>query len=109
MNSHRKSVLARIQMVATENGGRSFPIFSGYRPNHNFGDEKNINMQMGQLELLSTTELLPGKEAEAKIEFVVFDESPFPIKEGVKWRNQEGRKVVAYGEMTKVIEDEKQC
>lgn len=93
-------------MLSTEDGGRKNPIYSGYRPNHNFGDETNRSMQMGQVELLSTAELFPGKEAIAKIEFVVHEGFPFPIKEGVKWKLQEGPRVVAHAEMTRVLEDE---
>ncbi len=96
-------------MLSTEEGGRNNPIYSGYRPNHNFGDEKNRSMQMGQIELLSTDELFPGKEALAKIEFVIREGFPFPIEEGSKWRIQEGPRVVAYGEMTKVIDNENEC
>jgi len=52
-------VEATISLLSTEDGGKSRPIGTRYRPNHNFGGPENRNMFVGQVELQENEFLYP--------------------------------------------------
>ena len=42
-------VRALLSFLSTEEGGRQTPAFSGYRPNHNFGEASGREFYIGQI------------------------------------------------------------
>src|SRR4051812_41907151 len=99
-------VEARLRMLRSEESGRSFPIFSGYRPNHNFGDLDSRDMQIGEISIAGKDCLFPGEESPIKVKFV--SHSAFPsLLPGRRWWIHEGDNVIAEAEVVRVLSEEK--
>ena len=94
-------VRASIRVLTAEEGGRTMPVFSGYRPDHNFGGPENRLMYMGVIEFDGEPNE-PGKTKEVEIRFL----SGLGLREllcrGRKQRIQEGNILVAQGEIIEV-------
>ena len=92
---------AELEFVATQDGGREGPVFSGYRPHHDFG------LEAGQLdaahEYIGASSVSPGDKVIAKLRFI----SPHLLKgrlyEGFEFTANEGTRVVAVGRVTKIF------
>jgi len=94
-------VLAKVSLVSTESGGRGSPIFGDYafRPNHNFGDEKNRNFYIGQIDFEEGDLINPGDERIVPIRFLNVGGLKELLHIGLKWRIQEGPILIATGEI----------
>lgn len=99
-------VKARIQFLSTDDGGRRSPLRGGgsYRPNHNFFGPDDRDMCMGFIELDEGEQVVPGDTIEKDITLTIFPAVDPEIREGRKWRIQEGGRLVAVGTILKVLD-----
>ncbi len=97
-------VKASIILLPTERGGRSSPLISGYRPNHNFLGPDKDKMCMGQVTVDNDESIQPGQEKSVEILFVLLDEYVELLEPGFKWRIQEGSRHVGDGEIIEVYD-----
>jgi translation elongation factor EF-Tu-like GTPase len=94
---------AEITALNTSEGGRRTAMYSGYRPNHDFGVDGMLNDAQheyvyGKIE--------PGHSGEAFLWFLAPEIQQGRLFEGMKFTVQEGRRIVGYGKVTKVINQE---
>ena len=104
MNADVVRVLARIDLLSAEQGGRETVLTEEhpYRPNHNFGGADNRDTVFGQVDLPADAKLPPGGTVEAEIRFWI--EGLPPLAPGLTWRIQEGGKLVGYGTVLRVLD-----
>ena len=97
-------VIARVALITTDEGGRHSPIVGGYalRPNHNFGNEVNRNFYIGQIDFEKNDTIYPGDERTVQIRFLNVRGLKELLHVGLKWRIQEGPRLVAIGEVIEV-------
>jgi elongation factor Tu len=97
-------VLARIRLLPTDEGGRSFPIPGGtsYRPNHNFFGSDNSEMAVGLIELPEGESLHPGETVDVEVVFLTWPRLTPELYQGREWIIQEGRTVVGVGRVLRV-------
>jgi len=89
---------ARIDSLATEEGGRQTPFFTGYRPQFYF----RTSDVLGVLTLPEGVEMvMPGdKNIEMEIELTV----PVALEEGLRFAIRESGKTKVIGIITSIIE-----
>ena len=92
---------AEIRFLTAQEGGRSTPCLSGYRPNHDFGLNGMLNDATHQY--IGKESVAPGETALAHIWFLVPDYQLGMLYEGFKFTVQEGNRIVGYGFITKVL------
>jgi len=92
-------VLARVQVAATADGGRSGPFTGKFRPNHNFGGAENRNFFIGQLEVPEGEWVYPGETRELTITFMNVVGLREQLTPGRRWRLQEGWRLIATAEL----------
>ena len=88
-------VLARIAVVATDEGGKNQPFTKNYRPNHNFGSAENNETFIGQIEVPEGSRVYPGETHDLVVRFMDAPGLNALLEIGRTWRIQEGRKLVA--------------
>jgi len=87
---------AEVYVLSKEEGGRSTPFFSGYRPQFYF----RTTDVTGALNLLGDAEMcMPGDNVKLKVELI----SPIAMMENVRFAIREGGKTVGSGVVTKVL------
>jgi translation elongation factor EF-Tu-like GTPase len=96
-------VLARVQVLATAEGGRSVPFTAKYRPNHNFGGVETAQFFIGQVEVPEGEWVYPGETRELAITFMNVDGLREQLTPGRRWRIQEGRQFVATAELLSLL------
>ena len=96
-------ILARIEVVKTEDGGRTGAFTQKYRPNHNFGSAENREFFIGQVEIPEGVWISPGETHDLVITFLNVQGLAKNLKIGRHWRIQEGSKLVANAEVLSVI------
>lgn len=96
-------VLARVHLFGTNEGGRITPVSGVYRPDHNFGAPNGRQFYIGQVELPSGLELLPGETQDLYITFLNGPNLSKNLYVGRSWRIQEGAHFVATGEILAVL------
>lgn len=74
-----------------------------YRPNHNFGDAENRQMDIGYIDFPEGQSLLPGQSREINVTFFFRPELEEVLSPGRRWRIQEGAHLVGYGTVLDVI------
>ena len=98
---HPPDLEARITYLATEQGGRRLPIFSGYRPNHDFGLPEELND--GMHEYPDRSSVLPGEDARALLWLLVPERNIGRLYVGMKFTVQEGSRIVGHGEVLAIF------
>ena len=88
-------VRALLSFLSTEEGGRQTPAFSGYRPNHNFGEPSGREFYVGQITFAPMESIKPGESGEVDIEFLNGPGLMEAVQSGQPWRIQEGPTLVA--------------
>ena len=91
---------ATITFLTTEEGGRSTPVYSGYRPNQHLGLS---NILSDAVHYYDTDEAIyPGQTVKAQLTLFY----PFPyhgaLSEGLQFTVQEGSRIVGRGMITKI-------
>jgi len=97
-------VLARVEVVTTEKGGRQGPFTKGFRPNHNFGKDADRFFFIGQIEVPDDEWVYPGETRDLLITFLNARGLADLLKLGRKWRIQEGPRLVATGTVLSIEE-----
>lgn len=92
---------AEITFLTTGNGGRSNPVCSGYRPNHDFGIEGMLND--AHHEYAEVEWVHPGDTARAELWLLAPEYQAGRLFPGFKFTVQEGPRVVAHGVVTEVV------
>jgi translation elongation factor EF-Tu-like GTPase len=96
-------VRASLSFLSTEEGGRQTPAFSGYRPNHNFGEPSGREFYIGQITFERSESILPGESKEVGIEFLNGPGLMDALRSGRPWRIQEGPKLVATATLIEIL------
>ncbi len=94
---------AEIFALPTNQGGRSTPMFSGYRPNHNFGVEGMLNDATH--EYSENGLLTPGESGKANMWVHVPEYQKGRLFIGMEFTVQEGGRLVGTGKITKVFNE----
>ena len=87
------------EIKINKEGGRTWPIKTGYRPGFNFIDKKQTS---GSMDLLNREDLKPGEEAIVEVSFIS-NELLGDIKEGTVFKFYEGPIEIGSGKVLKVI------
>ena len=97
-------VLARVDFLGTQEGGREQPLFGrlSYRPNHNFFAADNRVMCMGELRMPEDHITYPGDTVECVVRLILHPDIAETMQAGRKWRIQEGSKLVANARVIEV-------
>ena len=90
---------AEITFVPTEDGGRSMPVFSGYRPQFYY-DENDWDAEQ---EYPDAESVFPGQTVRALLRFVSPDSRVDRVHRGMEFQVREGARVVARGRVTKIL------
>ena len=105
MSSHAKTypfppdIEAEITFVPTEEGGRSSPVFSGYRPQFFYdGHDWDADQEYPDVE-----SVLPGQTVRALLRFISPDSHIGRLHPGTEFQVREGSRVVARGRVTKIL------
>ena len=91
---------AEITFLATAHGGRRSPVYSGYRPSHDFGLQ---TLNDGAHEYVGCTCVAPGETAVANMWLIAPEYQRGRLYPGFKFTVQEGPRVVAHGVVQRVF------
>ncbi|GAO42534.1 hypothetical protein [Flavihumibacter petaseus] len=99
------TITARIDLVATRDGGRQKGIRSGYRPNHVF--EKplvagKLTSYLGEIKFDDKETLEPGRSRVVRVQFLKVPAVKRFMKPMRRWYLHEGTKLVGYGTILEV-------
>ncbi|MEE2912213.1 MAG: elongation factor Tu [Planctomycetota bacterium] len=87
-----------VYVLTKEEGGRSTPFFSGYKPQFYF----RTTDVTGKLDLLGGAEMcMPGDNVKMAIDL---EEKPIAMEDGLRFAIREGGRTVGSGVVTKIIE-----
>jgi elongation factor Tu len=94
-------ILATITLVNTEDGGRSGPIFSGYRPQFYFEGE---DFECRKIDM-APKPVFPGETAEVRITLSEYATATLTgrVNPGDNFELHEGKKSVASGVVTGIL------
>ena len=90
---------AEITFVSTDQGGRSKPAFSGYRPQFYY-DAQDWDADQ---EYPDVDAVLPGQTVRALLRFLSPDAHIGRVHPGMEFQAREGARVVAHGRVTKIL------
>lgn len=96
-------VQARVHMLSAQEGGRTSPVTTRYRPNHNFGGATDLTFYIGQFEVPGNRWIESGETAELVVEFLNVVGIAELLRPGRRWRIQEGGKLVGEAEVISVL------
>jgi translation elongation factor EF-Tu-like GTPase len=94
-------LLAKIAFLRTEEGGRSGPARSGYRPNHDFGLPGTLNDAAH--EYVGQDWAAPGETVDAKVWLLVPELQRGRLHTGFTFTVQEGSRVVGKAIVQEVL------
>ena len=103
MMTRPPDIEAQITYLPTDAGGRKTPVYSGYRPIHDFGNPEGL--YGAEHEYPDVSPIPPGATARAVLWFISPDSLAKRLYEGFKFTVQDGRQVVGHGVVTKIIND----
>ncbi len=94
---------AKIRFLSAEEGGRSKPVFSSYRPNHDFGVHDDYGLVDAVHEYVGTDHCDPGQSVFAKLTFLNDQPVLRRLFPGQEFRVQEGARIVAIGSISRLL------
>jgi len=97
-------VRARISLLPAHESGRTAPVRGSYRPNHNFETPDNRGMDIGFIEFAEGELLHPGESIEREVTFLSRPGLKDALVPGLKWRIQEGPRLVGIGTVLEILE-----
>jgi translation elongation factor EF-Tu-like GTPase len=90
---------AEITFVPAEEGGRSTPAFSGYRPQFYYdGHDWDADQEYPDVE-----SVLPGETVRALLRFISPDAHLGRLHPGTEFQVREGARIVARGRVTQIL------
>jgi translation elongation factor EF-Tu-like GTPase len=90
---------AEITFVPADQGGRSTPAFSGYRPQFYYDDHDwDADQEYPDVE-----SVLPGQTVRALLRFASPDAHVGRVHPGMEFQVREGARIVARGRVTKIL------
>jgi translation elongation factor EF-Tu-like GTPase len=92
-----------LSFLSTEEGGRKTEAFSGYRPNHNFGEPSGREFYVDQIIFPLNESIKPGQSKKVDIEFLNGPGLMDALRSGKPWRIQEWPKLVATAELIEIF------
>ncbi len=98
-------VTAILNLTSTEDGGRTKPISSGYRPDHVFEFEKSGIYKyayIGDVQLGSKHQLNPGESAEVKVRFLTHQPIEKQLIIGKEWFLYEGPIKIGFAKISNI-------
>jgi translation elongation factor EF-Tu-like GTPase len=95
-----RDIEATIRFLSTEEGGKTRPVFDDYRPQFYY-DGRDWDAPQ---EYPDVSEVRPGDTVRAYLAFLSPQCHLGKIYEGMKFQVREGAKVVAEGEVTRILE-----
>jgi elongation factor Tu len=98
-SSHPPDIEAEITFVPTEQGGRSAPAFTGYRPQFYYDGQDHAATQ----EYPDVESVLPGQTVRALLLFGRPDIHVGHVHVGMEFEVREGARIVARGRVTKIL------
>jgi elongation factor Tu len=99
----RPDIEAEITARPTSEGGRKSPMFSNYRPNHDFGVEGMLNDALH--EYPQNGSIAPGETGKANLWFLAPEYQVGRLFIDMEFTVQEGGRLVGKGKITKVLND----
>lgn len=93
--------IAEIYAIKTKDGGRLSPLFSGYRPDHDFGIEGMLNGGMHEYPETGTIEI--GETGKVNIWLLAPEYQENRLFSGMEFTAQEGARIVCKGKIISVI------
>jgi len=93
---------AEVIFLTTDEGGRSRPVYSGYRPLHLVLPERFTS---GQHEYKNKDRVLPGESATTDIWFLAPDQYPKSMHIGKIIRLQEGSRLIGHAKVLKIYNE----
>lgn len=96
---------AKLTFRKTEEGGRSNPVRSGYRPNHSFEkleNNKNVSFFIGEVQFDNKEFVYPGETAFVKVIFFKAGGVEEYLTPGRRWYIYEVPRFVAEGEILQI-------
>jgi len=100
--STEPDIEAEVTFLKTEEGGRSIPAFSGYRPNHLVKDDY---LTSGTHEYIEKEEVQPGEMANARITSITPEYYPHCLWIGKVINIQEGGHLVGHAKITLIMNE----
>jgi hypothetical protein len=98
--------IAELNYLTTEQGGRSTPAISGYRPQIKF--EFSEMQTSGQQTFVNIEKVLPGDNVDAKIKIVSPDYFEHSLREGMEFEFREGARIIGTGKIKYIVNDKLQ-
>ena len=98
-------VKAKITMKTTAEGGRQHGFKSGYRPNHVFelqANLQNLTTYIGDIQFDDQELIEPGETKVVTVRFLKIPQVEKYIKVGQKWFINEAARTLGYGEILEV-------
>jgi translation elongation factor EF-Tu-like GTPase len=95
---------AQVRYLSSSEGGRKSPVYSGYRPNHDFGLPGELND--GQHEYPGREWVQPGDSATALLWLLAPERQRRRLYVGFEFKVQEGPRIVGIGTITNVLNAE---
>lgn len=98
-----KDIEAEIYFLTTEEGGRSTPAFTGYRPQFHYNEQDwDASHIYPDVEVVN-----PGETVRAYLGFLSPQEHFGKVSVGMEFLVREGARTVGKGVVTKIVELEK--
>jgi elongation factor Tu len=102
-DGHPIEVIADVRFLSVDEGGRTRPVRTGYRPNHNFGPADGRDFYIGQIEIAAGDEITPDESRRVSIRFISGPGLSELLVPGREWRIQEALKLVALARVVEVV------
>jgi len=99
MSPATADIEAEITLIATEKGGRKFPVTSGFRPQFHYHEQDWDSY----LEYPDEEWIYPGQTARALLWFLSPASHVDHFIPGMKFQLREGPRLIGYGHITKII------
>lgn len=93
--------IAELHYFTPEQGGRSTPAFSGYRPHVKFPFSEM--MTSGQQIFIGTNQVLPGERITAEISIISTEFFSGKLRIGLDFEFGEGPRIVGTGKIIKIL------
>ena len=94
-------LIAQIDFLPTEQGGRTLPAHSGYRPNHDFGLKGTLNDAAH--EYIGQETATPGESVRANLWLLAPELQAGRLHPGFQFTVQEGSRVVGRAVVQEVL------